>query len=115
MFARKSELKPAFGQHRHVLIEPSNLAIIIALAAALVLLLAAVTPAGQVLPIFALGAMAASVGCGLIALLSNRRDAAKEHPAWHIAGVFMLLGCIAGMLSGSEQVLQLFGLEPAKS
>jgi hypothetical protein len=107
MFARKSADKLAFTGGVH-LIEPSNLALLIALSVAAVLLLALFVPAGHVLPIFSLAALAASVGTGAKAVLTRGRD-----HVWQIAGMFMLLGSIAGMLSGPEAVLELFGVVPA--
>ncbi len=111
MVAPKSEVKLGFAHSLSLPIEPSNLALVIALSVALVLLLALLVPAGQVLPIFSLGAVAAAIGGGVLALAVRAR-AARDSGTWHVAGMFMLLGCIAGMLSGPDQVLQLFGVAP---
>jgi len=109
MVARRSEFKATFGHGLHWPAAPSNLTIVLALSAAVILMLALLLPVDQVLPMFSIAAIAASVLSGAASYLVRRRERA-EHPAWHVAALFMLLGAVAGMLSGPEQVMQLFGI-----
>src|SRR5262245_42668987 len=113
MVARKSELK--FDPHPvlDLRLQLSPLAVVGGLSSAVALLLVPLVPVGQVLPIFSLAAMAASVASGLAAYFSRHDDNGRP-TASPVAGAFMLLGCVAGMLSGAEQVADLFDIAPEK-
>ena len=112
MVVRKSELKFAFGRVPHPSTELSNVAMVVATSAALILVLAVFVPAALVLPLFSLATVVVAVVCGLVAYCF-RSGQAHESPVRSVAGAFMLLGCVAGMLSGPDQVLQLFGVTAA--
>ena len=83
-----------------------------ALSAAPLLIAISWVPPAIALPVICL------VAFGLAALVAlaawsfgARRDSDNVTP-WDVAGVFVLVGCAAAMLSEPENILQTFGLPP---
>jgi len=91
------------------LAQPGTLAVLIAGAAAPIVVVLWLLPAPLVLPAFSILSIAMSVIIGSIAYFVDRGRDKDAITNWDIAAAFMLVGCVAGLLSEPQNVLQLVG------
>jgi hypothetical protein len=73
------------------------------------LLIAALAPAGVVLPVFAVEAFVVAAVAAAVARLTSTPWGAPRVSLWDVCGAFTFIGCAAAMVSEPENLLKLFG------
>lgn len=89
-----------------------KMAVLVALSAAPILVAISLVPRTAAVPVICLTAFGLAALVGLAAWSLGARRDSDNVTAWDIAGVFVLVGCAAAMLSEPENILQTFGLTP---
>lgn len=84
--------------------------VLIAAAALLGIGVAIFLPANLWLPALSLAALASAALTALFAWYAGATRESKQLTAWDVAGALALIGFVAGMLSGPQHVIELFGV-----
>jgi hypothetical protein len=92
--------------------QPGTLAVLLGGVLAPIGILLWLLPAPFVLPAFSILSIIMSVIVGVTAYVVDREPAQGAITNWDIAGAFMLVGCVAGLLCEPQNVLQLVGEAP---
>ena len=87
----------------------SALVLFVGAVAAGFLAIVSLVPPLAVVPVVSLAAIAAAAVVALFAWYRGAERASSNITSWDVAGALAFLGFSAGILSGPEQVLQLFG------
>jgi hypothetical protein len=87
----------------------ATLAIFVVATAAGGLALVSLTPRLLVLPVLSLAAIASAAVVAVLAWLHGADRHSSNITSWDVAGALAFIGCAAGMLTGSDQILQAFG------
>jgi hypothetical protein len=86
------------------------LAVLPILAAVPIALSLALVPRTAALPFVSLSAFALAALVALVAWTCNMRRHGDRVTLWDVSGALAFIGCAAAMLSGPDNVLQLFGI-----
>ena len=104
MSVLRSEHRPHWPALRSL---PPHLGVVATVASVLLLVLS--VPPPLALPALSFASFVAAVIVALIAWWSRTDRRAEGLTLWDIAGIFALLWIVTGMLSGPEQMVQMFG------
>lgn len=80
-------------------------------AAAGILTIVSLTPPTLILPVISLAATASAAVVALLAWLCGAERHSNDVTSWDVAGALVFIGFAAGMLTGPEQIGELFGPE----
>jgi hypothetical protein len=86
-----------------------TLAVLALAAAAPIAFIAALVPRELVLAAFSIVAMTVAITIAAMAWWRNAARHSANVTSWDVAGVFMLIGCAAAIMTEPENLLQLFG------